>query len=136
MRFLTLLKTAEDVVGPPPAELVIAMDEFQAELAATGVLVSGAGLAPSTLGARVRLSDGELRVTDGPFAEAKELIVSYALLELPSRADAVDLAARFLGLHRKYWDGWEGEAEIRPVVDRDDLEPEAWERKFGSDPTP
>ena len=121
MRFITMVRSAESN-GPPPPELMEAMAKLVMETAESGKLVEAGGLAPTSAGARVRLSGGRLTVTDGPFAEAKEVIGGYAILELDSKEQAIQEATRFLELHRKYWKGWEGESEIRQL---DDTPPEA-----------
>jgi hypothetical protein len=64
-----------------------------------GILVETGGLMPSSTGARLRLSGGKVTVTDGPFAEAKELIGGYAIVQVNSRDEAIQLAKRFLQIH-------------------------------------
>jgi len=80
---------------------------------------------PSALGARVRLSGGKLTVTDGPFAEAKEVIGGYAVFQVSSKEEAIEQTVRFMELHKKHWPGWEGETEIRQVFDTTDFHPGA-----------
>jgi hypothetical protein len=82
-----------------------------------GTLVDTGGLLPSKDGARVRLANGELIVTDGPFAEGKEVIGGWAILNADSKAEATRLATEFMELHRKYWPGFEGESEVRAMFD-------------------
>jgi hypothetical protein len=119
MRYLVLLKgTPTD--APPPPELMAAIATLGREAAASGALVDTAGLAPSASGSRVQLSAGELAVTDGPFAEAKEMI-SYAIYQVDSKADAVGWTSRFMQLHRDLWPGWEGEAEVIRVFGPEDF---------------
>jgi hypothetical protein len=124
MRFLTLIKAAEGS-GQPPAALMDAMGKFIEEAASSGVLHDTGGLMPSATGARVRLAGGKLKVTDGPFAEAKELVGGYALLELPSKEAAIESSRQLLELHRQHWPGWEGEVEIRQVMPEPDSGPQA-----------
>ena len=76
------------------------------------------GLHPSSKGKRVRLSDGQLTVTDGPFTESKELIASYALFEVASMDEAVEWTSRFLEVLG------EGECELRLVFKASDFPPE------------
>jgi hypothetical protein len=83
----------------------------------SGLLVETGGLMPSALGARVRLSGGKLTVTDGPFAEAKEVIGGYAVFQVSSKKEAIEQTVRFMELHKKHWPGWDGETEIRQVFD-------------------
>jgi len=64
---------------------------------------------------RVGVRKGRVKVTDGPYAEAKEVIGGYAVLEVGSLEEAVEHARRFMELHREHWPGWEGETEIRRI---------------------
>jgi hypothetical protein len=121
MRYLTILRAAQPT-SPPPPELMDAIMKLGAEATAAGALLDTAGLAPSAAGARLRLTAGTLRITDGPFAEAKETI-SYALYQVRSREEAVEWAARFMKLHRDLWAGWEGEADVLKVMGPEDFGP-------------
>jgi hypothetical protein len=78
-------------------------------------LVETGGLAATANGARFRIDNGKLTVTDGPFVETKEVIGGYAVLDLPSRADAIEWTERFMRLHLEHWPGWEGETELREI---------------------
>jgi hypothetical protein len=80
-----------------------------------GNFVSGAGLQPSSAGARVRLSNRKITVTDGPFAESKEIVGGYAIMDAKSHEEALALARRFMELHLKHWPTFEGECEVRPL---------------------
>ncbi|MGI5485353.1 YciI family protein [Microtetraspora malaysiensis] len=120
---ITLQVTTQPAT-PPPAELMEAIATLGQEATAAGVLLDTNGLAPSAEGARVELVGGKLSVTDGPFAEAKELI-SYALYQVRSKEEAIEWTSRFLKLHRDLWDGWEGEADIRRVFGPEDFAPGA-----------
>ncbi|GIH02000.1 hypothetical protein Rhe02_00670 [Rhizocola hellebori] len=115
MRYMILLN-AEPPATPPPAELMEAIMKLGEEATRSGALLDTAGLMPSAAGARVQLSAGKLSVTDGPFAEAKEMI-SYALYQVRSKEEAVQWASRFLNLHHEFWPGWEGEATVLRVFD-------------------
>jgi hypothetical protein len=116
MRFMVTIKSAEGS-GPPPKALMDAIAQLGAEAVRAGVMVDNGGLAPTAMGARVRLSGGRLAVTDGPFAEAKEVVGGYAVYSVPSKQEAVDWTTRFMELHQQHWSGWEGEAEIRQIYD-------------------
>ena len=94
------------------------------EATAAGALLDTAGLAPSGAGALVELAGERLSVTDGPFAEAKELI-SYALYEVRSKEEAVEWTSRFMKLHRDLWEGWEGESTVLKVLGPEDFGPPA-----------
>ena len=119
MRFLTLLRATRPA-GPPPPELMAAIMQLGEEATTSGALLDTAGLAPSAAGARVTLSAGELAVTDGPFAEAKE-VISYALYDVGSRDEAVEWASRFVKAHRDLWPGWEGEVDVLKVFGPEDF---------------
>jgi hypothetical protein len=119
MRYLITLKGTQPQ-SPPPPELMDAIMKLGAEATAAGALLDTAGLAPSAAGARVSVYGGQLTVTDGPFAEAKETI-SYALYQVRSREEAVEWASRFLRLHRDLWPGWEGEADVLKVMGPEDF---------------
>jgi hypothetical protein len=116
MRFMTLVKSAESS-GPPPSELLGAIAKLGAEAAQARVLVETGGLLPSAAGARIRLSGGRVTVTDGPFTEAKELVGGYAVYEVTSKQEAIQWTKRFVELHQKHWPRWEGEIEIRQIMD-------------------
>jgi len=113
MRYMILLK-GNQPASPPPPELMDAIMSLGAEASAAGALLDTAGLAPSATGARVSLARGQVSVTDGPFAEAKETI-SYALYEVRSKDEAVEWASRFIKLHRDLWPEWEGDADVLQV---------------------
>jgi hypothetical protein len=119
MRFMGLLKADEhsEAGQPPSQELLARMGKFIGEITAAGVLVASDGLQPTSKGSRVKLSDGKFIVTDGPFTETKELVASYALFEVPSKAEAIHWTKRFLEVLGK------GECEIRPLITASDFGP-------------
>jgi hypothetical protein len=123
MRYLVVLKAGRSDTPPPP-ELMAAIAQLGVDATNAGALLDTAGLAPSADGARVRLAGGGLTVTDGPFAEAKEMI-SYALYQVRSREEAVEWTSRFMKLHRDLWPGWEGEADVLRVFGPEDFAPPA-----------
>jgi hypothetical protein len=114
MRFMMMVKTAERS-GPPPQELMEAMDKLAEEATKAGEMIESGGLGPTAAGSRVRLAGGKITVTDGPFTEAKEVFGGYAIFELKSKEEALERTSRFMELHHKHWPGWEGETEIRQV---------------------
>ena len=116
MRFMMIVKHAEPQ-GPPPKELIDAIAILAEEARKAGKLIVSGGLTPTTEGARVRLAKGKMNVTDGPFAETKEVIGGFAQFELKSKEEAVRSAIEFMELHKKHWPEWEGETEIRPMFD-------------------
>jgi hypothetical protein len=105
MQFLMLIKIANDTdyeAGkPPPPELEAAMGELIGEWSKAGAFVSAAGLKPTSQAARVRLTGGGVRISDGPFAESKEVIGGFFLLEAKDKATAVEMTRRFVELHEK-----------------------------------
>src|SRR5262245_66262071 len=121
MRYFVILKSESNTTAPPP-ELMEAIMRLGAEATNAGALLDTAGLAPSAAGARVELTGGDITVTDGPFAEAKELI-SYALYEVRAKEEAVEWTSRFMALHRDYWPGWSGEADVHKVFGPEDFAP-------------
>src|SRR5712672_1781134 len=120
MRFMMMVKHAEQQ-GPPPKELMDAIAILAGEDVKAGTMIASGGLAPLAQSTRVRISKGELTVTDGPFTEAKEVIGGYAQFELKSKEEAVKGAVRFMELHRKHWPAWEGEAEVRQIFGPEDF---------------
>jgi hypothetical protein len=105
MQFLMLIKVAnnsEYEAGPrPPAELEAAMGELMGQWSKAGAMVSAAGLEPTSKGARVRLQGGKVRVSDGPFTEAKEVIGGFFVLEAKDPASALEMTRQFVELHGK-----------------------------------
>ena len=100
-----------------PQGLMDAMGEFVTENFKSGVLKDTAGLKPTSEGFRVRSSGNRLKVTDGPFTEAKEVVGGYALIEVASREEALEMARRFMELHRVHWPAFEGDCEVRQLED-------------------
>lgn len=99
MRFMIMVLTtpeADRAGRLPSAEEFVAMGRYQEELVRAGVLLAGEGLRPSALGARLEFVGGGRRpqVTDGPFTEAKELIAGFSILQVRSRAEAIEWASR------------------------------------------
>jgi len=120
MRFMMIVKHAEKQ-GPPPKQLMDAIANAAEEAAKAGTMLGSGGLGPTALGARVRVSGGQLTVTDGPFTEAKEVVGGYAQFELKSKEEAVKSAVAFMELHKKHWPGWEGETEVRQMFGPEDF---------------
>ena len=115
MRYMMIVKHKEGQ-GAPPKELMDAIGKLSEEAIKNGTLLGNGGLLPTAAGASVRLSGGQVTVTDGPFTEAKEIIGGYALFELKSKEEAVEAARYFMELHKKHWPGWEGETEVREMM--------------------
>ena len=121
MRFMMLLKHAEKFSGLPPKELLEAVEKLSQDPKNGGTVLSSGGPAPMAATTRVRLSQGKVTATDGPFAETKEVIGGYAVMEFGSKQAAVDGATHYMELHRKYWPGWEGETEVRQIFSPEDF---------------
>lgn len=116
MRFLMFIKHAEDSHQvAPPMPLMNAMETFVSEGFRTGWLKETGGLKSPSESVRIRSKGGALTVTDGPFSEAKEIIGGYAIVEAKSKDEAVDIARRFMELHRIHWPEFECEGEVRGI---------------------
>ena len=88
---------------------------FNEEARRRGAYVAADELQPTSTATTVRLRNGQVLTTDGPFAESKELVGGYAVYDVPSMDVAMDWAVRFANLHTEHWPGWEGEIEVRPI---------------------
>ncbi|HZL99244.1 MAG TPA: YciI family protein [Planctomycetota bacterium] len=117
MRFLGLLKADESSEAGelPSPELMARMGAFMEEVTKAGVLLATDGLHPSSKGARVKVEKGKATVIDGPFTESKELVASYAVLEVKSKAEAVEWTRRFLAALGS------GEVELRQIQEPGDF---------------
>ena len=122
MRFMIMVKaTAASEAGVMPEEsLIAAMAAYHEELAKAGVLLDATGLQPSSKGWRVRYSGGKRTIVDGPFAETKELIAGYTLIQVRSREEAMEWARRFPAPFGEMADG---EIEVRQLFELEDFEP-------------
>jgi hypothetical protein len=126
MRFMLLVRANDDTEAGvmPSEELLTEMGKFNEELVKAGVLLAGEGLQPSSKGARVRFSGKERTVIDGPFAETKELIAGFWLIQAKSLDEAIEWVKRV----PNPLEG-ESEIEIRQVFEAEDfgdaLTPEA-----------
>jgi hypothetical protein len=119
MQFLMLIRIANTAdyeagksVGPG---LDAAMGELMGEWTKKGAFVSAAGLKPTSQGARVRLTSGGARVTDGPFTEAKEVVGGFFILEAKDKADAVEMTRQFVEIHQVLGTDFALECEVRAV---------------------
>ena len=114
MRYLFLIRSGHPA-SPPPA-LMSAMHEMATREIAAGRMIADGGLAPPEAGAVIQIAGKKLRVTDGPFAESKEVIGGFAIFELPDDAAARASATAFMDLHLKHMPDWEGVCEMRPIA--------------------
>jgi hypothetical protein len=129
MRFMIIVKaTRESEAGVMPGEdLLQEMQQYHAELASAGVLVDGSGLKPSSKGWRIRYAGGQRTFVDGPFAETKELIAGYTIINVKSRQEAIGWTRRF---PNPAGSGRAGEIEVREFFELEDFEPSATIEKF------
>jgi hypothetical protein len=118
MRFMVMIKSDErtDSGLMPTEEELTAMGRYNEELVKAGVMLAAEGLGPSAKGARVKFTDGKPTVIDGPFAEAKELIAGFWLLDVKSKEEAIEWVKRV-----PCTDGVEVNIEIRQVMEADDF---------------
>ena len=129
MRFMIIVKaTADSEAGVvPPDALLAEMAGHHEELAQAGVLLDGSGLQPSATGWRIRYAGGQRRVIDGPFAESKELVAGYTLIQVRSEAEALEWSRRFPAPHGAQADA---EIEVRRLFEPDDFAPGAAVDRF------
>lgn len=119
MRFMIIGKATADTesgVMPPP-EAFAAMQHYHEELVKAGILLGAEGLAPSSKGARVKFSGTTRTVVDGPFAETKELIAGFTIIQAASLEDAIDWVKRAPNTSSS----GEAEVEIRKLMDLEDF---------------
>ena len=119
MKFMMIVKASkESEAGVMPSEEMLAtMGKYNEELVKAGVLLDAAGLHPSSKGFRVRISPTEHKIIDGPFAETKELIAGFWIIQVKSREEAVEWAKRIPSPHP----GQECEVEIRQFFELEDF---------------
>ena len=121
MRVMVMVKGDPKPGQLPTEEMLETMGKYNEELAKAGVLLEGNGLHPSTDGVRVRFSGGETTVIDGPFAESKELVAGYWILEVKSMDEAIEWARRApMAVGAEDFEG-EPELEIRPIFELEEF---------------
>jgi hypothetical protein len=118
MRFMVIVKASKDSeAGVMPSEQVLAaMGKFNEELVNAGIMMAGEGLHPSSKGVRVKLTGKDALVTDGPFAETKELVAGFWIWKVKSREEAIDWARRCPNP-----EGEEFELELRQIFEAEDF---------------
>jgi hypothetical protein len=114
MKFLMTYAAARNA-APPTPEQMAAIGKLSQEMIQAGVILMTGGLVRPTKGTQVRMSGGKFSVTDGPFAETKELIDGFALIQAGSREEAIEHARRFMSI------AGEGEGEILQVFDGSEI---------------
>jgi hypothetical protein len=120
MRFMMIVKAnKESEAGRPPSpELMAAIGKLTEEGMKSGRVLSNGGLLPSSMGARIQVGGGRLTVVDGPFAETKELIGGFAIIQADSKQEAIEQGSRFMQIHADVLGpSYEGELEVRPMYD-------------------
>ena len=119
MRFMVMIKaTNESEWGAPPTpEAFAAMQKYNEELAKAGVLLAAEGLAESSKGARVKFSGDKRTVIDGPFAETKEVVAGFSIIQVKSMEEAIELVKRVPNI----FPNGEAEVEIRKLMDVEDF---------------
>ena len=110
MRYLSIYKAVE-TNNPPTPEMIDKMGRLIEESMKSGELIATEGCLPSKLGVRVRITDGKVTVTDGPFTESKELVAGFALLNATSKEHVIEQTKRFLAV------AGNGECEIRQIYE-------------------
>jgi hypothetical protein len=118
MRFMIMVKaTPESEAGAVPSEQLLAdMGKFNEELVKAGIMLAGDGLHPSRNGARVRFSNGQTTVIDGPFAETKELVAGFWIWQVKSKEEAIEWVKRCPAPMPS-----ESEIEIRQIFEFEDF---------------
>lgn len=118
MRFMIIVKASKDSEAGvmPEADMLCAMAGYHEELAKAGVLLDANGLRPTSKGWRIRYEGGKRSVIDGPFAETKELIAGYTIIQVKSREEALERARRFPNPHNE-----DCEIEIRQLFELEDF---------------
>lgn len=122
MRFMIIVKATPDTEAGvmPEEELMAAMATYHEALAKAGVLLDGSGLQSSAKGWRIQYQGGKRSVIDGPFAESKELIAGYTLIQVKSRAEALEWTRRY---PNPVGEGKPAEIEVRQLFELEDFEP-------------
>ena len=120
MRFMMLVKADKDYErgAPPTPALMAAIGALGQEMVKSGHMLEMGGLAPTSAGALLNLESGAIRVIDGPFAESKEVIGGYAVMQAKSKAEAIELARRFLQVHADVLGtSYTAQVEVRQLFD-------------------
>jgi hypothetical protein len=118
MRFMIMVKATKDSEAGimPEEKLLTDMGKFNEQLVKAGVMLAGEGLHPSSKGARVRFSGAKRSVTDGPFAETKELVAGFWIWQVKSKEEAIEWVKRCPNPH-----AGDSEIEIRQVFEAEDF---------------
>lgn len=126
MRFMIIVKATPDTEagkfpdGPELEKLMASMAAYHEDLAKAGALLDGSGLQPSSSGWRLHYSGNQRKIVDGPFAEAKELIAGYTIIQVRSREEAMEWTRRF---PNPVGEGMEADIEVRQLYEIEDVKP-------------
>ena len=127
MKFMLISYATKDWEAglPPDPRLVAAIPRLYEKMPKGASLLSTGGLAPSRMGAKVRVSGGKVAVTDGPFAETKEIVGGFAIVEASSKEEAIAIARGFWELHVEVLGpAYEGGGEIRQMFHQEECGPQ------------
>jgi hypothetical protein len=119
MRYLCFVKMDENLAEPPQA-LMAAMDEHMGAAIADGSFLDGGGLYGVKDALEYRVRNGKVTVTDGPYAEAKEVIGGWAIVAFDTEEQARAEGRALADLHAQHWPGWEGAIEMRRISEPDE----------------
>jgi len=115
MRYMFLTSGAE-TGAIPPQRMIDEIEQLTEREMAAGRMIARGGLLPTAMGsARIESRRGKLKLLDGPFAEAKEVLGGFAIFEFATREEAIASLESFMELHREHWPEWEGVCEMRPM---------------------
>jgi hypothetical protein len=120
MQFMLITHANKDSEAgvPPSPELIAAIGKMAEEGYKSGKIVATGGLLPSKAGVRMKLSGGKITATDGPFTESKELIGGFAIANLASREEALEMCRNFMNVHAQVLGpGYEMSCEVRPMYE-------------------
>jgi hypothetical protein len=120
MQYMMIVKSTRDSEAgcTPNPKLMAAVAQMAEEATRRGIMIGAGGLQPSSKGARIRVAGGRTSVIDGPFAETKELVGGYAIFDLKSKDEAIQMGTQFMQVHAEILGpSYEGELEIRPLMD-------------------
>jgi hypothetical protein len=117
MRYLCLYRSSKEETGPPSQDELSKMGALIEEMSKAGVLLSTEGCHPSASGFKVRVTNGDHQVIDGPFTEAKEVVGGLAIINVPAKDEAIYWTKRFLSIMG------EGESEVRRLHEQGDFAP-------------
>jgi len=129
MRFMIIVKATKDseAAKQPTESLFAAMATYHEALVKAGVLLDASGLQPSSKGWRIRYSGDKRTVVDGPFAETKELVAGYTLIQTKTREEALEWARRY---PNPSLDQGEAEIEVRQIYELEDFAPNPQLKRF------